>query len=138
MIEQHNLARDSVMRQGFEFIKILYRDNFGHETFLRSGYACAERGEHNFLRRVLRLPWKLNEHCRFFAAHPVRHHGFFQLHFTADCFQFVRDIFDCLRRLCRTAQSRPDIIRKMCDLLVGVVAVQSCLLQLFQFRECLR
>ena len=52
--------------------------------------------------------------------------------------QFGGDVFDGARGLRRTAQARPDVIAKMRDLAVGVIALQRRFLELLQLNECLR
>ena len=84
---------------------------------------ASERTKHNLLGRVLRLPRKLNERRRFFTAHPMRDHHFFELHVAADGLQFARDVLDRFGRLRRSAQTRPDVVREMRNLLVCVIAI---------------
>src|SRR5207247_7819291 len=94
IIEQHDLARDFVPRHRFQFVKISDGDQFGGNSIRRCRDACAERAQNNFLRRVLHLSRKLNERCCFFAAHPVRHHHSFELHFAAEDFHFTRNVLN--------------------------------------------
>ena len=131
IIEKYDLARDFVARKRFQFVKISDRDHFGDDSVRRRRDACPERTKHNLLGRVLRLSRKLNERRCFFPAHPMRHHYFLELHFTADGLQFVRDVINRFGRLCRSAQARPDVVREMRNLLVCVIATQRRLLQSF-------
>ena len=60
------------------------------------------------------------------------------LDFEAERFQFRRHIFHCLLCLGRASQARPDVIRKMGDLPVSVIARQRGLLKFLEFSQSLR
>ena len=138
IIEQHDFACDFVPRQRFQLVEISDSDHLGYDSICRRRDACSERTKHNLLRRVLRLTGKLNERRRFVTTHPMWNHYSLELHFTADGLQFAGDVLNRFGRLRRSAQSRADVIGEMRDLPISVVAVQSCLLQSFQFRQCLQ
>ena len=68
----------------------------------------------------------------------MRHGHLLELDFEAERFQFSGHIFDRLLRLRRAGQARPDVIRKMRDLPVSVIARQRGLLQFLEFPQSLR
>ena len=62
----------------------------------------------------------------------------FELDLEAERLHFARYIIVRFLLLRRSAQARPDVIGKMRDLPVSIVALQRLLLQLLQFGERLR
>ena len=138
IIEQNNFARDFFARQRFQLIQISYGDHVLGNSIRRRRDASAKCAQNNLLRRVLRLTWPLNQLRVFFAADPVRHQYFLQLHFAADRFQFACDVLNRFSRLRRSAQPRPDVVRQMRDLPKRIIAVQRRLLQPFQISQRLR
>ena len=68
----------------------------------------------------------------------MRHHHLLQLHFTAERFQFARDVLNRFSRLRRSAQARSDVVTQMRHLPICVITAQCLLLEALQVRECLR
>ena len=68
----------------------------------------------------------------------MRHGNFFELNVEADRFQLGGDIFDGFLRLGRAGQARSDVVRKMRDLTISVIARERGLLELFERGESLR
>ena len=135
MIKQHNFPVYFLARQRFQFLKVAHTDGIGIDSLGRSGDASAESAEDYFLRGPGSLSGKLRELCCFRTAYPMGHHHFFQLHLAAKRFHFAGHVFDRLRRLSRARQSRPDVVRQMCNLFERIITRQCCLSQLLQISK---
>ena len=94
IIEQHDFARDSFTRHRFQFIKIFDHKDLGFDPLLWCSHTVSQRAQDNLLSSVRCLSGKLNKRCCLFAAHPMRHHDFLELHVAADCFQFGGHVLD--------------------------------------------
>ena len=138
IIEQHDFALDPFPIQRLQFVKIPDHLQFRRESGLGRGDASAQRGENNFLRRLLGHSRVFDQSRRLFAAHPMRHGHLLEFNFEAERFQFSGHIFDRFLRLRRAAQARTDVVRKMRNLPVSVVARERSLLQFLEFPESLR
>ena len=138
IIEKNNLAFDLVSPERLQFVEVSNDHHFGRQSCRRRGHTCAEGGQNNFLRRVLRHPREFDQGSSLFSTNPMRHSHFLEPNLQTERFQLSSDIFDRFFRLRRTGQPRADVIRKMGRLPPGVIALERGLLELFQLRQCLR
>src|SRR5207248_7855568 len=119
----------------FQVLKIAHANGIGGDSLGWSSNASAESTEHYFLRGANGLSGELRELRCFDSAYPMRHHHFFQLHLAAERFHFAGHVFNRLRRLGGTRQSRSDVVRQMRDLFECIITRQRCLSQLLQISQ---
>src|SRR5260370_33006956 len=98
-IEQNDPSGDAIATERLQLFLILYHDNFRSYSLVRRRYAAPVRGEHDFLRSASRHARILRQCSRLFAAHPMRHHYFLELHLETEFAQLCGNIFDSLLSL---------------------------------------
>ena len=65
----------------------------------------------------------------------MRHHDLFELYFEPELAQFGGYVLNRSLRLRRAAQARSDVVRKMRELSICIIAFQRRLLDLLDFRN---
>ena len=80
----------------------------------RRSDASAQRGQNNFLRRLLGHPGIFDQGRRLLAPHPMLHCHLLELNLEAERFQFGGHIFDRLLRLIAEPVRRGPILFERC------------------------
>src|SRR6267143_938926 len=137
-MEQNDLSGDAIATERLQLFLIIYHDDFRSYSLVRRRYAAPVRGEHDFLRGASGHARILRQCSRLFAAHPMRHHYFLELHFETKFTELSSDVFNCLLRLSRTTQTRSDVVREMSELAISVITLQRRLLNSLDLSDKLR
>src|SRR6185503_3890835 len=137
-VEKHDFAGDLRSIQRGEMFETVGYDDLGGQAFVGSGYAPAERGEHDLLGSIGSLSGELHQLGRLCAADPVGNHYLLEPHIEPQAAHLRGDILDCVLSLRRAAQTRSDVVAQVSKLNVCVITRQRGSMELFQLCDELR
>src|SRR5262249_55426334 len=104
------------------------------KALARRRHAPSKRSENELLSRARSLTRKFDYFTGFNTAHPMRNHDFLERDLRTQLTHLRRYIFDCFCRLRRAAQPGADVVAKMRQPRVSVVACQRCISDPFKLR----